>query len=106
MNEGYIKAVGIGLGFELQQAQFTLNHPEKATTATVALFGKPRPEWKFGLHHLDNHIISVAIGPCVEAIESYRKTLSTPNKTSVDESAEKHILEPFQVLSINDLLPK
>jgi hypothetical protein len=57
--------VGIGLGFELQRAEFSLNSDVNATMATVRIDGKERPEWQFQLHYLNGsvpHVVCVALG--------------------------------------------
>lgn len=109
LKEGYIKAVGIGLGFELQRAEFKVNIKDKeqnrGSTATVKIDGKDRNEWKFGLDYLDNnHVTAVAIGPPSEAILSFLQTMHS-KKSSIEDNAIDHVTQPFQILTIKDLLP-
>ena len=57
--------MGIGLGFELQRAEFSLNNDSNATKATIKIDGKERPEWQFQLHYLGGnvpHVACVALG--------------------------------------------
>jgi hypothetical protein len=59
----------IGLGFELQRAEFTLENED--TTAKVAIDGREHPEWHFEIHKLgSDHVASVAYGPPKEADDS------------------------------------
>lgn len=102
LKEAYIKAVGIGLGFELLRAQFTLDNNEKATSAVIAIDGQARPEWKFDIHYLDEeHIAACSLGPPEEAL-SFQKTMVTPE--SKGTAVGKHLHTPFQVLKIQELV--
>ena len=86
LKESYIKAVGIGLGFDLQRAEFHLDDDtifrDMNDTATVeeytSLFIDKRnvAEWAFEEVCLDaEHMAAVATGPVVDACESYAATL-------------------------------
>eukprot|EP01112_Ceratiomyxa_fruticulosa_P008371 TRINITY_DN2170_c0_g1_i2.p1 TRINITY_DN2170_c0_g1~~TRINITY_DN2170_c0_g1_i2.p1 ORF type:complete len:280 (-),score=45.30 TRINITY_DN2170_c0_g1_i2:61-900(-) len=98
LKESYIKAIGIGLGFELQRAQFTIN--EEAGTATISIDGRPQPQWKFEIFtHIPNHIIACAFGPLNEAIPSYRSTFSG----KAEEITVTPKL-PFEILKVEQLL--
>jgi len=102
LKEAYIKAVGIGLGFELQRAEFTLDNNEKATSATIRIDGKEEPKWKFDLDYLDSkHVVACAIGPPSEATENYKKTLKS-SVSSINNIHDKHV--PFKILQFKDLL--
>eukprot|EP01127_Copromyxa_protea_P024563 TRINITY_DN9745_c0_g1_i1.p1 TRINITY_DN9745_c0_g1~~TRINITY_DN9745_c0_g1_i1.p1 ORF type:complete len:294 (-),score=44.60 TRINITY_DN9745_c0_g1_i1:33-914(-) len=69
LKEGYIKAVGIGLGFELLRAEFTLENDD--TTAKIAIDGKEKSDWHFEIHRLSHqHVASVAYGPPKDVDES------------------------------------
>lgn len=103
LKESYIKAVGIGLGFELQRAQFTLDSNERATSATIAIDGKHRAEWRFDIDYLGgNHITACALGPPAESIGSFKDTLPTPNSAGSGSTQVKHV--PFQILKIEELV--
>lgn len=61
MKEAYIKAVGIGLGFELRRAEFHYLPDDDILSkrATVLIDGVKRPEWSFTLGRLgDDHWVS------------------------------------------------
>lgn len=62
MKEAYIKAVGIGLGFELQRAEF--HYQAKNIWGHLAhlyIDGVYAEGWQFFLHKLDgNHWVSVS----------------------------------------------
>jgi len=83
LKEAYIKSVGIGLGFELQRAEFTLPSPE--LSATIAIDGKPREDWQFELHPIDNnkHVIAVAYGPPSQTTPNYASVLKPDSTTDV-----------------------
>lgn len=57
MKEAYIKAVGIGLGFDLKRAEFS--HPGEniwSEIAYVRIDGQEKPNWRFFLQKLgDDH---------------------------------------------------
>lgn len=63
MKEAYVKAVGVGLGFELHRAEF---HYDKdmiwGDLAHVYIDGIVATEWQFFLHKLDpEHWVSLQI---------------------------------------------
>lgn len=99
----YIKAVGIGLGFELQRADFTLDNNESPSSATIKIDGQQRGEWTFDIEALDsNHVVSCSRGPPSQAVPSYRETLS-PSVSSRDPNDQ---VVHFQIFQVADLLPK
>lgn len=58
LKESYIKAIGIGLGFDLLRMSFSLC---KKNTATVLLDGERHPEWSFRIVWIDaEHVVAVA----------------------------------------------
>lgn len=62
LKESYIKGIGIGLGFNLQRASFTLLNDERAQ---VEIDGKLNTDWEFHINKLDKeHVAAVALGPC------------------------------------------
>ena len=96
LKESYIKAVGIGLGFELERAEFhcvidegcklqgkevkSLSHTQReqleitrtCATASILIDNLPRDEWLFDLEYLDDeHIVATARGPPQQATENY-----------------------------------
>lgn len=59
----------IGLGFDLQRAEFELDESEQ--NATIKVDKKEHTGWHFEIHQLDSdHVSSVAYGPPEEADES------------------------------------
>ena len=103
----YIKAVGIGLGFELQRAQFSMDNEFRR--ATILIDGKSQTEWKFGLDYIGDgtHSVAVAIGPPNEAIPSFRNFLPNGKKNKIEqETAEKRVSIPFKEVSIEEIIPK
>jgi len=77
LKESYIKAVGIGLGFELQRAEFTLS-ADKAT-AVIAVDGVHQTSWHFEIHSIEDHVSAVAYGPASHTIASYQNVLNVDN---------------------------
>lgn len=85
LKESFIKAIGIGLGFELQNVCFTVKYDPLANdsgsirgSATATICGVFRSDWKFDFFSLDNrHIMAVARGPIADALESYRNCAFT-----------------------------
>ena len=66
LKESYVKALGIGIGFEVKRLDFTLktNLPtdcDPVTTTTLQVDGKPADNWVFQESFRDNHCIAVAI---------------------------------------------
>ena len=96
----------IGLGFELQRAEFTLNDLQQPTQATVRIDGHQEPNWHFEIHSIEehNHTISVAYGPIEDSIGPVRASLRYPgpNRPSANFGIPSRI--DFQELSIQDLL--
>ena len=63
LKESYIKGIGVGLGFNLQRASFTI----KDKMAEVEIDGVLNRDWSFQLSKLDPmHVVAVALGPKVE----------------------------------------
>jgi len=102
LKEGYIKAVGIGLGFELQQAEFHLDL--KTNTAIVYINNVLRKDWHFELHYLPNqHVAAVAYGPPAEADDCSRG--AGINMSHVIGSGVDTIPRvPFRILTLAELL--
>jgi 4'-phosphopantetheinyl transferase len=61
LKESYIKAVGIGLGFDLQRAEFSVAPDGRGATATVD--GKPLAGWTFTITRARQHVVALAIAP-------------------------------------------
>lgn len=81
LKEGYIKAVGIGLGMDLQRLSF-LSDPalDKAEVgevvgagATMMVDGRMRPDFSFEQCFVDeHHLVAVATGPFSEAMPAHQ----------------------------------
>lgn len=63
LKESYIKAVGIGLGFELQRAEFTLDAEQNPSSATLMIDKVSRPDWVFELHFHDVRPALATVSP-------------------------------------------
>eukprot|EP00742_Colponemidia_sp_Colp-10_P009926 GILJ01010864.1.p1 GENE.GILJ01010864.1~~GILJ01010864.1.p1 ORF type:complete len:326 (+),score=46.48 GILJ01010864.1:34-978(+) len=85
LKESYIKAVGIGLGFELQRSEFSFvtdanSRPVETSNgllrAQVKIDGRLKDNWSFFVHCIDlMHVTAVAFGDPREAHGSFRDTL-------------------------------
>lgn len=75
LKESYIKAIGLGLGFDLSQINFEVHFEGTSTKKGVAfatIKGSRRPDWSFEFFTLDDrHIMSLARGPVADALPSY-----------------------------------
>lgn len=108
MKEAYIKAVGVGLGFELQRAEFYYRDGNIwGDVAYLRLDGFERNDWCFYLHRLGNdHWACVAKGPPAAAVESFRKTLHMVNLNTATIMSSLGVQDsPFIELLIDDLIP-
>ncbi|BBN09973.1 hypothetical protein Mp_4g24110 [Marchantia polymorpha subsp. ruderalis] len=108
LKEAYIKAIGIGLGFDLLRAEFF--HPSGniwSDVARVRIDCEEKEDWIFCLHKLDDdHWACVAKGAPEDAVESYRKTLQ---RISFDSTSLRAAVEApekqFRILEVGDLVP-
>ena len=97
----------IGLGFELQRAEFSLEGNPEPTTATVKIDGKPAGRWHFEVHtSIQGHTISVAYGPLEDSIGSVKASLNNPAGGRLQDSnpLEFPARLAFRELTIQDLL--
>ena len=65
LKESYVKALGIGIGFEVGRLDFKISsdlNPDMAVMDTILnLDGNPVSGWKFEEHELTDHCIAVAL---------------------------------------------
>eukprot|EP00249_Psilotum_nudum_P010297 c22459_g1_i2 orf=369-1013(-) len=107
LKESYTKAVGIGLHFEFERAEFYYpNGDPWSNTVHLRIDGEEKRKWHFDIQRLGtDHWACVARGPPAEAAESFKKTLS---KIKLDTATLNLALElqikPFSFLSISDLI--
>ena len=92
LKESYIKAIGIGLGFQLQTAEFDFN--QTRMTATLKVNGIAQNKWDFFIEDGSfsaDHVVSVALGTFEDAIESYKQSFSPidPNNSSKTNTTAK-----------------
>jgi len=90
LKESVVKALGTGIGFEVQRLNFHFGQPELnpdaiCTGTTVHIDGKPAPEWIFEETLLKNHCVAVAV-----KVDNQDNDILVP--------------EPFNDLKIEDLL--
>lgn len=65
LKESYVKALGVGIGFEISRLDFTLNSFDlqpfnPLTSTTLKVDGQEQEDWIFEEHYLDNHCLAVA----------------------------------------------
>ena len=107
MKEAYIKAVGIGLGFDLKRAEFRYVPGSSDARATVSIDCKHHSGWSFVLTELmDSHVACTACGPPTEACDTYRATLPAFTRPNVPalSSASAFSGDAFDVKTFADLL--
>ena len=66
LKESYVKALGIGIGFEVARLNFNLkNKPvsdcDMITTTTLKVDGTPASDWVFQEAFREDHCIAVAV---------------------------------------------
>jgi 4'-phosphopantetheinyl transferase len=110
LKEALIKALGIGLGFDLQRAEFTLTPvtsvgSDSALTAraTVKIEHEARSDWFFNIYRVKEHIVSVAHGPPNDTCQSF-KDLWQPNFNVQASQAHLDRLKSFSEFNIEQLL--
>ena len=89
LKESFSKAIGLGLGYDLTKANFSItyndtfsNGKDKVSgSATVNVEGVQRPDWRFHFFSIDdNHIVSIALGPTGDVTSSYRESAWAASK--------------------------
>ncbi|KAL3694228.1 hypothetical protein R1sor_007879 [Riccia sorocarpa] len=108
LKEAYIKAVGIGLGFDLLRAEFYYPTGDIwSDVAQVRIDSQEDTNWVFSLHKLDDHWVCVAKGPPGDAVESFRKTLKSVDLYSASlRLALEAPRKQFDILEVWDLVPQ
>jgi 4'-phosphopantetheinyl transferase len=132
--EAFVKAMGVGLGMELNRACFSFEKQTESTyVASVAVDGTSKPKWRFRTERVGGgdtagsvddgtdpaatrnayHWITTARGPLedvTDAFGEFRKTWRDPTAGSNDDERWRTILDapapPFTALAVSDLLPK
>lgn len=119
LKESYIKAVGIGLGLELQRMEFRIPASTPASSKLPASFPTPTsstgivlfldslqsPGWRFEQHKLDSkHVVAIAYGPYEDAVQSYRDTIKgiARHERKVEQYPGK--VESFKEISFKELI--
>jgi hypothetical protein len=109
--QAYVKAIGMGLGYDLGNVEFIIDHD--ANTAKVKIEGQcPSDDWSFVLHELAaNHWVAVARGPIDTVVDAYGEFKKTFRKPSMEkDEVRRHVREEkepiFRLLSVYDLVPR
>ena len=120
LKESYIKAIGIGLGFELSRAEFRYVRLEQdnntgvyvrtecladSTHAVMYIDGALQKEWTFEIQEPDEeHCVVVAMGPFQEATPHFLDTLALESKESPPAASVPPTL-CFEHRKVGSLLP-
>lgn len=105
-HQALVKANGLGLGFDLCQAEFELD----GSRAHLRMGGLPQPHWAFHLHRLPcDHYVAVARAPpsvVVDAWGGFKRTFGVSTFTDLQWEAVLEAPEPsFAVLPVSSLVP-
>ena len=127
LKEALVKAIGIGLGMDLNRAEFTIHPPrasEEATTASVSIDGGVKDKWRFYTQAFgapvdshdaqpsrgSRHWITVGRGPPEDVIDAVGEFTSTwrQREFSAEEwEAERDAPHPpFVAVTLGDLVPE
>jgi len=106
LKEAYIKAVGIGLGFELTRADFSYKSGS-ARDAIVRIDGQVQPDWSFHFENLDeSHVACVARGPPSAGKDWHDCALPCTHVPADVLRAGLDLAQvPFRQVQIKDLIP-
>mmetsp|Transcript_26452 Transcript_26452/g.66558 ORF Transcript_26452/g.66558 Transcript_26452/m.66558 type:complete len:304 (-) Transcript_26452:89-1000(-) len=114
LKEAFIKAIGIGFGFDLLRAEFRqdIKHvnaafdPSKVETGTKLYIDKSyQKNWRFEQHVLDPiHNVCVGLGPFAAAEGSARDHIPRALLQEKTLAVEKIVARPFEMLSVRSIL--
>ena len=110
LKEAFVKAIGMGLGYDLGLVEFDIDDVTNTATLSYSEEKYKSHEWSFNLHSLpDGHWVSVARGPptsITDAHGGFTETFRMP--TIDDDSLSFHlhqVKEPsFEFLTVEDIL--
>jgi 4'-phosphopantetheinyl transferase len=113
LKESYIKAVGIGLGFELSRAEFryvneNMEEVPDSNTSVMYIDGILKKSWSFDIYEPDHeHCVVVSMGPFKEATPHFLNVLTIPNEAhESDVVAEVDLPKiKFEILQFDSLVP-
>lgn len=105
LKESYIKAIGIGLGFDLQSCSFSISNDQQ--TAQISIHSQPlNSNWMFHIYpesqFAKEHIVSVGFGPISDDLSNNEKTKT--NVINNDENNFKPQHLPFEQLTFAKLM--
>eukprot|EP00128_Syssomonas_multiformis_P014070 Colp12_sorted_trinity150504_noHs@5051 len=110
LKESYIKAVSLGLGFDLQRCEFvtvplSYNPGSKVRGTKILIDGVLNPKWTFDEYVLDDdHMMAVGMGPFSEAEGDYRNTLDMSSLSSHSRSCDGAEPWPLTDITVGALL--
>jgi len=110
LKEAFVKAIGMGLGYDLGLVEFEIDDVTNIATVTSREPRYKSHEWSFYLHPLPNgHWVSVARGPpdsITDAHGGFTQTFRMPRIDADTLSFHIHqVKEPsFEFLTVEDIL--
>jgi len=100
LKESFIKAIGLGLGFELHNICFSVEYDRSdklCGSAKAVILNMDRDDWEFQFFSLDcRHIMTVAMGPIDDSIDSYKKCALLDMSAAMTEDGypnKNHLLQ-------------
>jgi 4'-phosphopantetheinyl transferase len=100
LKESYIKAIGIGLGFELQRAEFHIDNENN--TAFVLIDTIKQNNWHFELHELpQGHVSACAYGPPDHADPVSSAGINMQHKVSPPSDIPRI---PYKIVTVDHLI--
>lgn len=119
LKESFVKAIGCGISYELKSLCFKITFNTGNTSGKAVLRSGDSPthaaiqsNWRFQFYMLDDtHVMSVALGPTQEVIESYSqeawqddtKDTNMPGSSSNTSSNKDAPIEDMTSLSLDKL---
>jgi 4'-phosphopantetheinyl transferase len=109
LKEAFIKAIGLGLGFDLLKVEFEVQELTAATaltgSASASIHGIARTDWRFDYFSIDDkHLASVAQGPLSDAIESYKNEVWQDRVIDQKAVCGPHIDVASELKTVSQLL--
>ncbi|KAK8548334.1 hypothetical protein V6N13_054861 [Hibiscus sabdariffa] len=103
LKEAYVKAIGSGLGYGLQNVEF---HHINWTNISVKVDGVTNPRWRFWLFDLGKgHSVSIARGHPRSAVESYKRSLKRTEFDEEEYNVGLHLPNPrFAFKTVEELI--
>lgn len=106
LKESYIKAIGVGLGFDLSRAEFRFaDDGEQPSEVLLYIDGVRQHQWTFSIFEPDaEHCVVVALGPFSDAAPHFQEVLAPPNLAVHGQSGKQYDDEvEFHIRTVAEL---